>query len=159
YGRVVRGAHGVERIVEARDASPEELAIDEANVGVYCFQAKALRSALQRLDTRNAQGERYLTDVVAILARDGLTTVAVHEEDHESCDGVNTIVELASLEARLNRRLCERHMLNGARIVDPDTTFLDSSVELVADCRIEPFTTLRAGTVVARGAVLRPHVV
>jgi bifunctional UDP-N-acetylglucosamine pyrophosphorylase / glucosamine-1-phosphate N-acetyltransferase len=159
YGRIVRGPHGVERIVEVRDASPEELAIEEANVGIYCFDAAALRSAVTRLDSRNAQGERYLTDVVAILAADGRTTVAVDEPDHESCDGVNTMVELARLESRINRRLCERHMLNGARIVDPATTYLDSSVELVADCRIEPFTTLRAGTIVARGAVVGPHVV
>jgi bifunctional UDP-N-acetylglucosamine pyrophosphorylase / glucosamine-1-phosphate N-acetyltransferase len=159
YGRILRGPHGVERIVEARDATPEELAIEEANVGIYCFEAAALRDALGRLDTRNAQGERYLTDVPGILAADGKTTVAVDEPDHESCDGVNTMVELAKLESRINRRLCERHMLNGARIVDPATTYIDSSVELVADCRIEPFTTLKAGTIVARGAVVGPHVV
>jgi bifunctional UDP-N-acetylglucosamine pyrophosphorylase/glucosamine-1-phosphate N-acetyltransferase len=159
YGRIVRGPHGVERVVEARDATPEEAAIGEANIGIYCFETAALRSALSRLDTRNAQGERYLTDVVGILAADRRTVVAVHEPDHESCDGVNTMIELATLESRINRRLCERHMLNGARIVDPSTTYLDSSVELVADCRIEPFTTLRAGTVVARGAVVGPHVV
>src|SRR4029079_5318751 len=119
YGRILRGPHGVERIVEARDATPEELAIEEANVGIYCFEAAALRDALGRLDTRNAQGERYLTDVPGILAAGGQTTVAVDEPNHESCDGVNTMVELAKLESRINRRLCERHMLNGARIVDP----------------------------------------
>ena len=159
YGRIVRGPHGVERIVEARDATSDELEIDEFNVGVYCFDAGALRRALARLTPHNAQGELLLTDVVALLAADGERSVAVEVDDPASCEGVNTLVELAEREAQLNRRTCERLMLAGARIVDPATTYVDDTVTLAPDCRIEPFTTLRGATSVGAGSVLGPHVV
>jgi bifunctional UDP-N-acetylglucosamine pyrophosphorylase/glucosamine-1-phosphate N-acetyltransferase len=159
YGRVVRRPDGsVARIVEAADATPDELALDEINAGLYCFAAAPLAEALGRLETRNAQGELYLTDAVALLAAAG-GAVPVEEADRQSCEGVNTMIELSDREAELRRRLCEQAMLAGARIVDPATTFLEPGVVLEPGCRIEPFTTLRGTTSVAEGAVVGPHVV
>jgi bifunctional UDP-N-acetylglucosamine pyrophosphorylase/glucosamine-1-phosphate N-acetyltransferase len=158
YGRVVRGADGgVLRVVEARDAAAEELALDEINVGLYCFDGEALAHALARIGPHNAQGELYLTDAVGEIAADGGSVVAVEEPDVESCAGVNTMVELAEREAELRRRLCSAAMLAGVRVVDPPSTQLDWDVELEPGCRIEPFTTLRDGARVASGAVVGPY--
>jgi bifunctional UDP-N-acetylglucosamine pyrophosphorylase/glucosamine-1-phosphate N-acetyltransferase len=155
YGRVVRSGGAVERIVEARDATPEELAIDEINVGIYCVRASALQEALSRVGAANAQGERYLTDAIALLAG---TVVAVDEQDVASCEGINSMLELASLEELLRRRLLDQAMLAGVRIVDPASTFIDRDVALAPGSRIEPFCQLRAGTSVAEGAVVGPYV-
>jgi bifunctional UDP-N-acetylglucosamine pyrophosphorylase/glucosamine-1-phosphate N-acetyltransferase len=159
YGRVVRRHDGsVARIVEAADATPEELAVDEINAGLYCFSAAPLAEAIAGLETHNAQGELYLTDAVGVLAAAG-GAVAVEEADRQSCEGVNTMIELSDREAELRRRLCDQAMLAGVRIVDPATTFLEPGVRLEPGSRIEPFTTLRGATSVAEGAVVGPHVV
>ncbi|MDX6567574.1 MAG: bifunctional UDP-N-acetylglucosamine pyrophosphorylase / glucosamine-phosphate N-acetyltransferase, partial [Gaiellales bacterium] len=121
YGRVVRAGSSVERIVEARDASPEELAIDEINVGIYSFRAEELAEALRRVEPHNAQGERYLTDAVALLGR----VSGVDEPDVESCAGINSMLELATVEDQLRRRLLDQAMLAGVRIVDPSSTWID----------------------------------
>ena len=160
YGRVLRDAAGdVTGIVEARDADAEQQRIDEVNVALYCFDGAALADALGRLVPENAQGERYLTDAVGLIATAGGRVVAVPEDDPSAGHGINTMVELAALEAVLNRRLLERAMLDGARIVDPGSTFVDVGVELAPGCRIEPFTVLRGRTSVGPGAVVGPHVV
>jgi bifunctional UDP-N-acetylglucosamine pyrophosphorylase/glucosamine-1-phosphate N-acetyltransferase len=159
YGRIVRGRDGsVTRIAEAADATPEELELDEINAGLYCFSAAPLAEAIGRLESSNAQGELYLTDVVGMLAAAG-GAVAVEEPDRQSCEGVNTMIELSDRDAELRRRLCEQAMLDGVRIVDPATTFLEPGVRLEPGCRIEPFTTLRGTTTVGDGAVVGPHVV
>jgi bifunctional UDP-N-acetylglucosamine pyrophosphorylase / glucosamine-1-phosphate N-acetyltransferase len=155
YGRVVRAGTAVERIVEARDATADELAIAEINVGIYCARASALQEALARVGAANAQGERYLTDAIALLAG---TVVAVDEQDVASCEGINSMLELASLEELLRRRLLDDAMLAGVRIVDPASTFIDRDVALAPGSRIEPFCQLRSGTSVAEGAVVGPYV-
>jgi bifunctional UDP-N-acetylglucosamine pyrophosphorylase/glucosamine-1-phosphate N-acetyltransferase len=158
YGRVVRDGDRVARIVEARDASAHELAIDEFNVGLYCFRRDALAAALSRLTSHNAQGELYLTDVVALIAADGASAVAVDEPAPETAEGVNTLVELAEREARLRARILRDHMLAGVRVVDPATTYVDGTVELAEGCRLEPNVMLRGSTTVGAGSVLGPHV-
>jgi bifunctional UDP-N-acetylglucosamine pyrophosphorylase/glucosamine-1-phosphate N-acetyltransferase len=155
YGRIVRAGSSVERIVEARDANSDELAIDEINVGIYSFRAVALDDALRRVEPHNAQGERYLTDAVALLRRD---VTAVDEPDIESCAGINSMLELASVEEQLRRRLLEQAMLAGVRIVDPSSTFIDRDVSLAPGSRVEPFCQLRGGTTVAEGATVGPYV-
>ena len=160
YGRVVRALDGsVERIVEAGDASAEELRVDEVNAGLYCFAGQALADVLARIEPHNAQGERYLTDAVALIGAEGGDVQALHEPDAASLDGVNTMIELAEVDASLRRRLCDRAMLEGVRIVDPATTHLDWSVELAPGCRIEPNTTLEGATRVGEGAQVGPYVV
>jgi bifunctional UDP-N-acetylglucosamine pyrophosphorylase / glucosamine-1-phosphate N-acetyltransferase len=157
YGRIVREGDRVARIVEARDASPEELALDEFNVGLYCFRRDALAAALPQLTAHNAQGELYLTDVIALLADDGTPAVAVDEPEFENAEGVNTLAELAEREAALRRRILRRHMLAGVRIVDPATTYVDGGVQLAPGCRIEPNVMLRGATSVGAGSVIGPY--
>jgi bifunctional UDP-N-acetylglucosamine pyrophosphorylase / glucosamine-1-phosphate N-acetyltransferase len=155
YGRVVRSGSSVARIVEARDASADELEIADINVGIYCFRAAALEAALARVEPHNAQGERYLTDAVALLEGSVLT---VDEDDADSCAGINSMLELAAVDDQLRRRLLDEAMLAGVRIVDPANTWIDRDVTLAPGSRIEPFCQLRAGTSVAEDAVVGPYV-
>lgn len=160
YGRVVRGADGeFERIVEAKaggDATAEELAVREVNAGTYVFDASLLAEALARLSSDNAQGEYYLTDVFALLRGDG-HGVATHAADDDGATmGVNNRLELAAVEAEARRRILERHMLAGVTVVDPASTWIDAGVEIAADARIEPGTTLRGATAVGGGSVVGP---
>ena len=160
YGRIVRDGDGSLRgIVEASDASPEELAVREVNSSIYVFEAERLWPALERLEPRNAQGELYLTDAVRHLVDAG-ESVAVHRAaDSAEIEGVNTRVELAAAAGALRDRINEAHMLAGATIVDPATTWIDATVILEPDAVIEPFTVLRGTTRVAAGASIGPHAV
>ena len=157
YGRVVRGAGGsLLAIVEAVDASDEELALTEINSSIYVFATDKLWPALERLEPKNNQGELYLTDTVRDLVQAG-ERVAVYKDDDDAEVGVNTRAELASIAATLRDRINHEHMLAGATIVDPQTTWIEPSVELEPDTTIHPFTILRGGTTVARGAEVGPH--
>jgi bifunctional UDP-N-acetylglucosamine pyrophosphorylase / glucosamine-1-phosphate N-acetyltransferase len=159
YGRIVRGEDGaIAAIVEAADATDEELAIDEVNSSIYVFAADMLWPTLERLDPANAQGELYLTDAVRLLVEEGATVIA-HEADAVEAEGVNTRVELAAAAAALRDRINAAHMLAGVTIVDPATTWIEPSVELDADATIHPFTVLRGRTRVGAGAEVGPHVV
>jgi len=159
YGRVVRGADGtVERVVETKqegDASPEELEIGEVNTGIFAFDAGALRAALPRLSSENAQGERYLPQVLDILRADG-QVVAAHELQDESLVlGVNDRLALANVRKLAQRAIHERHMRAGVDIVDPDATVIDCDVEIGQDTTIEPGTTIRGSTKIGRDCVVR----
>jgi bifunctional UDP-N-acetylglucosamine pyrophosphorylase/glucosamine-1-phosphate N-acetyltransferase len=161
YGRIVRDAAGnVARIVEEKDATAEERAIDELNASYYVFDAAALWRALEQLDADNAQEELYLTDAIAHVVSAG-GRVAAHrsEFDPRSLVGVNTRAELAQAAGVLRDRINERHMLAGVTIVDPLTTWIDGEVELEADSTVHPFTVLRGLTRVAAGAEVGPHAV
>ncbi len=160
YGRVVLGPGGeVERVVEAKaagDADPEQLAIREINAGTYAFDAEPLAAALAQISNDNAQGEYYLPDVFPAL-RDAGHTVAAHRADDLAVTmGVNNRVDLAAVEAEARRRLLEAHMLAGVTVVDPGSTWIDAGVEIAADARIEPGTTLRGATSVGAGATVGP---
>jgi bifunctional UDP-N-acetylglucosamine pyrophosphorylase/glucosamine-1-phosphate N-acetyltransferase len=160
YGRVLRGADGsLEAIVEASDATPEQLAIREVNSSIYVFAARKLWPAVDRLQAANAQGELYLTDAVRFLVADGDDVGVMKASDPSAIEGVNTRAELADAAAVLRARVNNEHMLAGVTIVDPQTTWIDPQVELEADCTIEPFTILRGETRVATGAHVGPHVV
>jgi bifunctional UDP-N-acetylglucosamine pyrophosphorylase/glucosamine-1-phosphate N-acetyltransferase len=160
YGRVVRGADGeVERVVEAKaagDAGAEELAIREINAGTYAFEAGPLATALAGLSNDNAQGEYYLTDVFAALREAGHSVAAHRADDLAVTMGVNNRAELAAAEAEGRRRILEKHMLAGVTVVDPGTTWIDAGVEIAADARIEPGTSLRGATAVGAGSVVGP---
>jgi bifunctional UDP-N-acetylglucosamine pyrophosphorylase/glucosamine-1-phosphate N-acetyltransferase len=159
YGRIVRAEDGsVKAIVEAADASEDERAIDEVNSSIYVFDSARLWPALDRLEPANAQGERYLTDVVRLLVESG-ARVAAHAAEPEEVAGVNTRVELAAAAAALRDRINEEHMLAGVTIVDPATTWIEPSVALDPDATIHPFTVLRGRTHVAAGAQVGPHAV
>ena len=147
YGRVVRAAGGeVERVVEAKaagDADPEELAIREINAGTYAFDAAPLAAALAGLSNDNAQGEYYLPDVFPALREAGHTVAAHLADDLAVTMGVNNRADLAAVEAEARRRILEAHMLAGVTVVDPGSTWVDADVEIAADARIEPGTSLR----------------
>jgi bifunctional UDP-N-acetylglucosamine pyrophosphorylase/glucosamine-1-phosphate N-acetyltransferase len=160
YGRVVRTASGeVERVVEAKaagDADPAQLAIREINAGTYAFDAAPLAAALAGLSNDNAQGEYYLPDVFPALREAGHTVAAHLADDLAVTMGVNNRVDLAAVEAEGRRRLLEAHMLAGVTVVDPGSTWIDAGVEIDADARIEPGTSLRGATHVGAHAVVGP---
>ncbi|HEY7197779.1 MAG TPA: bifunctional UDP-N-acetylglucosamine diphosphorylase/glucosamine-1-phosphate N-acetyltransferase GlmU [Gaiellaceae bacterium] len=160
YGRIVRGSNGnLERIVEERDATEAELAIRELNSSFYLFRAGDLWRGLEGLEPDNDQGELYLTDTVARLVSEGAVVSAVVCPDPEVAEGVNTRVDLARVAAILRGRILERHMLAGATVVDPATTWVEAGVELEPDSVVHPFTVLRGNTTVREGAEVGPHVV
>ncbi|GIU94304.1 MAG: bifunctional protein GlmU [Gaiellaceae bacterium] len=160
YGRVLRDERGeLLRIVEARDATAEELAVREVNASIYVFRSERLWPTLERLTPHNAQGELYLTDTVGLLVEEG-GRVAVHRGgDPVETEGVNTRVELAAAAAALRDRINEGHMLAGVTIVDPSSTWIDGDVAIEPDAVIHPFSVLRGRTRVARGAEIGPHAV
>jgi bifunctional UDP-N-acetylglucosamine pyrophosphorylase/glucosamine-1-phosphate N-acetyltransferase len=160
YGRVIRDDSGaVREIVEAGDATPEQLAVDEVNSAIYVFAADKVWPALDQLDTANRQGELYLTDAVRHLVENGERVAAYVAPDPAEAEGVNTRAELAEAAAALRDRINEAHMLAGVTIVDPKTTWIEADVELEPDATIHPFTVLSGHTKVAAGAVVGPHAV
>jgi bifunctional UDP-N-acetylglucosamine pyrophosphorylase / glucosamine-1-phosphate N-acetyltransferase len=160
YGRVVRAGDGsVAAIVEAADATPDELALTECNSSIYVFRTDLLWPALERLQPHNAQGELYLTDAVRDLVAAGERVVAHVAKDPAETEGVNTRVELAAAAAALRDRINRAHMLAGVAILDPASTWIDPVVRLEADVVVHPFTVLRGSTRVAAGAEIGPHVV
>jgi bifunctional UDP-N-acetylglucosamine pyrophosphorylase/glucosamine-1-phosphate N-acetyltransferase len=146
-------------IVEAADASPDELALREANSSIYVFRAEALWPALEAVTPANAQGELYLTDAVRHVVDAGLR-VAVHiAPDPAEAEGVNTREELAAAAAALRDRINRRHLLAGVTIVDPASTWIEPTVTFEPDSVVHPFTVLRGQTSVATGAEIGPHAV
>jgi bifunctional UDP-N-acetylglucosamine pyrophosphorylase/glucosamine-1-phosphate N-acetyltransferase len=160
YGRLVRNGDGrLREVVEAADATPEQLAIPELNASIYAFSALDLWRAVERLDARNAQGELYLTDTIRHLAEAGRPVDSHLTGDSAVAEGVNTRADLANAAALLRDRVNGAHLLAGVTIVDPQSTWIDPDVELEPDSTVHPFTVLRGRTTVARGAEIGPHVV
>jgi bifunctional UDP-N-acetylglucosamine pyrophosphorylase/glucosamine-1-phosphate N-acetyltransferase len=157
YGRIVRdGAGSLARIVEASDATPEELELREVNSGIYVFRADKLWPALERLEPHNAQGELYVTDTLGLLVGDGERVAVQTAETAWEVEGINTRAELAFVAAKLRDRINEAHMLAGVTIVDPSSTWIETGVELEPDVTIHPFTVIRGDVRVAAGAEIGP---
>jgi bifunctional UDP-N-acetylglucosamine pyrophosphorylase/glucosamine-1-phosphate N-acetyltransferase len=157
YGRVVRGGDGrLARIVEAADASPEELALREVNSGIYAFRAEKLWPTLERLDAHNAQGELYVTDTLGLLVADGESCAVQLASDPLEAEGVNTRAELALAADSLRARINEAHMLAGVTIVDPASTWIEAGVEIESDVVIHPYTVIRGGVRIETGAEIGP---
>jgi bifunctional UDP-N-acetylglucosamine pyrophosphorylase/glucosamine-1-phosphate N-acetyltransferase len=157
FGRILRTGNTVDRIVEAKDCTPEMLEIDEMNAGIYAYDEAALREAIVRVGNDNAQGEFYLTDTVALLIEAGRRVAPVTVGDYRTVLGVNDRVELAAARAIVNRRLCEEHMRAGVTIVDPATAYLEPGVEIGADSIILPNTSLCGATRVGEGTSIGPN--
>lgn len=161
YGRIVRGGDGtIRKIVEAKadgDATREELAIREINSGTYVFDGESLAWALGELSSDNAQGEYYLTDVIAVMRSRGELVTAHVSKDPAINLGVNNRSDLSVVEAEARQRILERHMLAGVTIVDPATTWIDAGVTIGQDSRIEPGTSLRGATELGESTVVGPH--
>jgi bifunctional UDP-N-acetylglucosamine pyrophosphorylase/glucosamine-1-phosphate N-acetyltransferase len=163
YGRVVRdGAARLARVVETKveaDATSEELAIREVNSGIYCFDADALRGALPRVGSDNAQGERYLPEVLSIFTGDGTSPTAHSFDDPRLMMSINDRVELARVTDAAQQQILEQHMRAGVTVVNPASTTVDADVVIGEDTVLEPGTHLRGATSVGQGATIGPHVV
>ncbi|NLY30355.1 MAG: bifunctional UDP-N-acetylglucosamine diphosphorylase/glucosamine-1-phosphate N-acetyltransferase GlmU, partial [Firmicutes bacterium] len=157
YGRIIRDAEGAfAKIVEEKDASPEEAAVKEINSGTYVFQCEPLFAALHQISPENAQKEYYLTDVLGIIREQaGMVEVFTHD-DPEEASGINNRVQLAAAEKALRTRIREKWMLAGVTMMDPDTTYVDAEAELEPDVVLMPFTFIEGRTRVAAGSVIGP---
>ena len=157
YGRIIRGSAGdLERIVEQKDATADEASVSEINVGVYVFRAAQLRTHLARVGTANAQGEKYLTDVVGLLHEASLPMAVSTAPDAAAALGVNDRVQLAEAAKILNARTVRRWQLEGASILDPATTWIDVTATLAPDVTVLPNTHILRETVVDSGATIGP---
>jgi bifunctional UDP-N-acetylglucosamine pyrophosphorylase/glucosamine-1-phosphate N-acetyltransferase len=161
YGRVLRGTAGtdgtVRRIVEHRDATPEQLAVHEVAAGVYAVDHAFLREAVARLSSDNDQGELYLPDIVAIAVELG-RSVTAEIASAELTAGVNDRVQLAAAARMYNDWVLERHMRAGVTVLDPATTWIDAGVVLAPDVTVLPATQLHGDTTVQSGAQIGPDV-
>lgn len=157
FGRVVRNGATVEKIVEFRDATTAERAIEEMNAGIYAFDERALRAVIGGLTDKNAQAEFYLTDIVGLLNAASYRVVPVHAVDHRLVLGVNDRAELATARATMNERLCREHMRNGVTIVDPATTYLEPEIEIGADSIILPNTSIGGKSILGERSRIGPN--
>ena len=156
-GIVIRDETGsIARIVEATDATPEELAIRERNTGVYLLSAELLWKMLAQIGDRNEQGEIYLTDLVGLSVRDGLRVEVLQMADPEEAIGVNTRVDLARAAAVIRRRKLDQLMLDGVTVVDPGATYIDVGVEIGKDTVIEPGCSIQGESRIGGGVHLKP---
>ncbi|MBZ4332640.1 bifunctional UDP-N-acetylglucosamine diphosphorylase/glucosamine-1-phosphate N-acetyltransferase GlmU [Corallococcus sp. AS-1-12] len=152
YGRVIREAGKVERIVEHKDCTPEQRAVKECNAGIYSVDAAFLWKALAEIKPVNAQGEYYLTDLVEMAAK--LGPVGAVDADATETAGVNDKVELAARARVLQQRINEAHMRAGVSIQDPATAYIEEGITIGTDTEIGPSVSLMAGTVIGKGVII-----
>lgn len=149
YGRIIRNKYDeVTKIVEQKDASDFEQQIKEINTGTYVFDNKRLFEALKAINTDNAQGEYYLTDVIGIFRQAGEKVGAYKLRDFNESLGVNDRVALATAERVMRDRINTAHMLNGVSFIDPTTAYIDSDVELAPEVVIEPNVTIKGKSII-----------
>jgi bifunctional UDP-N-acetylglucosamine pyrophosphorylase/glucosamine-1-phosphate N-acetyltransferase len=159
FGRVLRNSDGsVAAIVEEAVATPEQLAIRELNVSLFCFRAEWLWGALKRIKV-SPKGEYYLTDTVEIAVHDGLRVQAIVAGDADEMVGVNTRVHLAEAEAILRKRTNQRLMEAGVSMIDPAATYIEPGVEIGADTVVWPNTYLRGKTIIGAGCTIGPDTI
>lgn len=149
YGRVImdHSSHAL-RVVEERDCSPEELLIRQLNSGVYCVDTAWLHTAIPRLNNDNAQGEYYLTDIVGLAAHDDRPFTVVESNHTMELTGMNTRAEAAAIAEVKRRDINARHMTAGIDIIDPVCAYIDDTVVIGAETRIQPGGHLRGNTVI-----------
>ena len=158
YGRIIREADGsVARIVEQKDASPEEAAVGECNSGFYCFDSKALFEALNQVSSDNAQGEYYLTDVLEICRKAGRSVLALEAEDNSECLGINSRIQLAQATKIAQHRINEAHMAAGVTMLDPDQVWIGPEVKIARDVELLPQVFLFGMTEVGEDSVIGPN--
>ena len=159
YGRIIRADNvDFEKIVEDKDATPEQKKIREVNAGIYCFKVKNLFEALEKVTNENSQGEYYLPDVLEILRADGGKICAVIADDYRQTLGINSRIQLAEADKILRQRKNAELMLDGVTIIDPATTYIDFDVEVGQDTIIYPNTYLEGNTKIGANCVIGPNV-
>ncbi|MEO6807262.1 MAG: bifunctional UDP-N-acetylglucosamine diphosphorylase/glucosamine-1-phosphate N-acetyltransferase GlmU [Edaphobacter sp.] len=160
YGRVLRASHDkpdVTAIVEQKALKPSELKTPEINSGIYCFETKALFAKLDALDTSNAHGEFYLTDVAAMLVAEGKRVVAVKADSVDEVLGANTIAEMMHLDAAMRLATAKRLMADGVTIFRPETCVIDAEVSVGPDTTIEPYVQLLGKTTIGSDSRIRSY--
>jgi bifunctional UDP-N-acetylglucosamine pyrophosphorylase/glucosamine-1-phosphate N-acetyltransferase len=158
YGRIVRSPEGLlTEIVEEKDASADEKKIREVNTGIYCFSLPELRTALAALKPQNAQGEYYLTDVIAMHAAAGKTLATVKSDRPEEIMGPNDRIALAQTEAIMRRQILERIMASGVTVIDPATTYIDPRVQIGQDTTVYPGVLLWGETQIGPNCQIGPY--
>ena len=158
YGRIVRDEMGsIAAIVEDKDANSAELMIKEINAGIYCFALNGLFERLAKINSDNAQGEYYLTDMVKVCREEGQAVIGVQLSEVEEGHGVNSRAQLAQAGQYLQKRTNERWMAKGVSIVSPETTWISPDCILDADVEILPNTIISKGTVIKTGSVIGPN--
>ncbi len=158
YGRIVRGTDGttVRKIVEHRDCDADQLRLGEINGGMYCFRRSLLAPALRMIDSDNAQGELYLTDVIGVLVEAG-HPVHPFVADPVEISGVNDRAQLSDAANAIAGRIIRDHMRNGVSVVQPSSTVIEADVEIEPDATIHAGSVLQGGTFVGAGAIVGPN--
>jgi bifunctional UDP-N-acetylglucosamine pyrophosphorylase / glucosamine-1-phosphate N-acetyltransferase len=155
-GRVVRGRDGrITRVVEHKDATPDELEIDEINAGLYAFDVDWLRARIGAIMPSPVTGELYLPELIPLARADDRPVATLEVEDDGTLLGINDRVQLADAELEMRLRINEAHMRAGVTMQDPATTFIDASVRIAADVTLEPGVILRGDTVIERDVIIR----
>lgn len=158
YGRVIRDASDqVQRIVEQKDATEQELLVSEINTGTYCFDNEALFKALKEVSNTNAQGEYYLPDVIEILRNKSEKVGAFLTLNMEETLGVNDRVALSEAEGIMKRRINTEHMRNGVTIIDPEQTYIGPDVEIGSDVVLYPGSFISGKSIIKKEAVIGPN--
>jgi bifunctional UDP-N-acetylglucosamine pyrophosphorylase/glucosamine-1-phosphate N-acetyltransferase len=158
YGRIIRDHVGiVEKIVEQKDATEQEARVQEINTGTFCFDNEALFHALSKINTNNAQGEYYLTDIIEILKKEGKAVAAYQMADFEEAMGINDRVALALANQIMHQRLNKMHMMNGVTFVDAATTYIDEGVVIGSDTVIEAGVQIKGKTVIGEDCFIGAH--
>lgn len=155
YGRIVRDDSGnVVKIVEVKDADPEEIKIREINTGIFIFDNKLLFEALEKVTNDNAQGEYYITDLISILRKEGHAVKGFIMDNFDEAIGVNDRIRLAQVSQLMTQRINRQHMMNGVTIVNPDTTYIEADVSIGQDTIIEPGVVLKGQTRIGKGCFI-----
>jgi bifunctional UDP-N-acetylglucosamine pyrophosphorylase/glucosamine-1-phosphate N-acetyltransferase len=159
FGRILRAADGsVHAIVEEAQATPEQLKIDELNVGVYCFDSKWLWNALKDIKL-SPKGEYYLTDIVEVAVKSKQKVCAQVMDDEDEAMGVNTRIHLAEAERIVRRRINEAYMLAGVTMLDPDLVYIEEGVMIGKDTTLLPGVHLKGKTVIGERCTLGPNTI
>lgn len=157
YGRIIRGEDGdVQKIVEQKDCTPQEAAVQEINTGTYCFDNAKLFAALEKVTNSNNQQEYYLTDVIGILRASGEIVLGYQTKDAAESIGVNDRLALSEAEAHMRSRINRAHMLNGVTIIDPASTYIGAEVVIGADTVLYPGTILKGKTEIGENCIIGP---
>jgi bifunctional UDP-N-acetylglucosamine pyrophosphorylase/glucosamine-1-phosphate N-acetyltransferase len=159
YGRILRDGKRVQAIVEEKDATDTERKIREINSGIYAFEAPYVFEALRRVGRDNAQGEYYLTDIVAAAAADGRTVCALQADSVEEVQGINDRVQLSAAAGVIRQRLNAELMRQGVTMIDPEATYIDAGVQIGSDTIIYPNVSVRGATVIGQDCIIEPGAV
>lgn len=156
YGRIITKDGALVKIVEQKDATPEEQAVRTINSGVYCFDGRALSDALRHIGADNAQHEYYLTDAVGIIRESGLRAGTCPTDDPEDIAAVNSRAQLAEVSAIFKKRINARHMKDGVTFIDPAATYVDADVTIGPDTILYPGAVIEGKTAIGKNCVIGP---